>query len=257
MDLEGDIFSGLEGEPGELVVGDDPLRAPLPRGQGYELSFMHHKDPTMHSKPYFFTTQLGSPFPSYHSNPLPNFPARWCSIPNVRPPCESLTAPRIRLAPIELGKHINVLEKMTNAAASEGSQPHTRTLNLSHQALGDPYQAAALRAFVSLNRYIDTLNLNDNELEDILDLDLSEVRCLHLSHNNFVSFDGIPPLPKCEILHLKDNFLSGYSGLTKSKFPRLRYLTIDLNPIEHDPKLWDRLRDHIPTLEVRQELINH
>ena len=241
-------FGGDEAH--EFVVGDDPLNEPMPKGQGYELSFMHYKDGDLHNKPYFVTTQLGSPFPSYHMNPLPKFPARWTLIPNVRPPCESISAPRIRLAPQELAGKVQILDQMINAAAVEVEQPLPVTLNLSHQTLGDPYQYQALRAFLGVNRRVEVLNLNDNELEDIQDLVLTRVRVLHLSHNNFVSFDAIPHVPQCEVLHLKNNFLSGFSGLSKAKFPRLKHLTIDLNPIQHKENYFETIKSAIPTLET-------
>jgi hypothetical protein len=247
--MAANIFDGAaSGEGEELIVGEDPLAMPMPRGESFELSFMHYKEPHMHITAYFFTTQLGSPFPSYHSNPLPKFPARWTSIRGVKPPCESLAAPRIRLAPQELGPKVNVLEKMIEAGRTEGNQPMPAILNLSHQALGDPYQFTALRAFLSINKHVEVLNLNDNELDDIVELELGNVRVLHVSSNNFVSFDALPPLPRCHTLHLKNNFLSGFSGLSKSKFPSLLHISVDLNPIQHRENLVKTLKETIPTL---------
>lgn len=236
--------------PSEFEVGVDPRDADFPVGKGFELSFMHYKNPAMHSKPYFFTTQLGSPFPSYHSNPLPKFPARWTLINGVKPPCENLTAPRIRLAPQELVQKTDILRKMAECGVSESTQPHVTVLNLSHQALGDPYQYQALAAFLAVNRFVEVLNLNDNELEDITDLEpyLENVRVLHVGCNNFVTFDSLPKLPKCEELYLKNNFVSGFVGFTSSRFPSLKVIDIDLNPIEHVKKLEENIRDRVPTV---------
>lgn len=225
---------------------------PLPKGQGYQLSFMHHKDPSLHTKPYFLTSQLGAPFPSYHSNPQPRFPARWTLIPKVRPPVESILAPRIRLGPNELGQKIKILDKMNEAGYQEGTdQPMPVSLNLTHQCLGDPYQYEMLKAFLSVNSMVQVLNLNDNELEDITDLRMDHVVKLHLSLNNFVSFIALPAsLPMLEELHVKNNFLSTLVGFDSSRFPRLRRVSIDLNPLQHMENIFDEMHSRVPTLEV-------
>ena len=250
------IFDGPAVEDGnamEIDIGiTDPTQVPMPTGKGFNLSFMHYKDPTLHAKPYFFTSQLGSPFPSYHSNPQPKFPARWTLIPGVRPPCENLTAPRIRLAPQELVPKVDVFRKMRNVGHSESTQGDVKVLNLSHQCLGDEYQLYGLLAFLAINKEVEVLNLNDNELEDIIVLEevVKKVRVLHLSHNNFVAFDSLPYFPNLERLYVNDNFFSGFDGLTSSRFPKLKYINIDLNPIQHKHGVTVTFKDRLPTLEV-------
>lgn len=249
--LESSQSHNQEGDGDELIIGDDRKNENF-RGHGFQLSFMHHAEPKNHDKPYFFTTQLGAPHPSYHTNPLPSFPARWTTIPNVKMPCESIIAPRIRLGPQELERIFPTKQmlRMRDAASSEGSnQPKTTTLNLSHQALGDPYQYEAFVTFMALNKHVKVLNLNDNELEDITDLELPEVVRLHLSNNNFISFDALPDLPMCEELFLTDNFLSGLSGLSESKFPRLRVLNVVRNPVHHIANYRTIVLNQIATIE--------
>jgi hypothetical protein len=237
-------------------------------GHGYNLSFVHHKNRTAYDKPYFFASPVGAPFPSYHSNPMPNFPARWTQIPGVRPPCETLIAPRIRLAPKELtAERRTDMDRMRYTANEEyernrkgkldidGKESHEGTnveieaLNLSFQGLGDPYQYEAFVTFMDLNRNVRILNLNDNELEDITDLHLDTVVRLHLSRNNFVSFEGVPPLKNCEELFLSENFLSSFRGLNASNFPKLRVLNADHNPIAMTSDYREALKDAIPTLQ--------
>src|SRR3989338_9647967 len=72
----------------------------------------------------------------------------------------------------------------------EGSNVQVQSLNLAYQCLGDPYQYEAFVTFMDLNRNVKILNLNDNELEDINDLNLNSVVRLHVSRNNFVSFEA-------------------------------------------------------------------
>lgn len=223
----------------------------LMRGNGYELSFMAYHRPERHQLPYFFTSQLGAPFPSYHCNPTQKFPSRWTQIPNVRPPVENIVAPRIRLGPRELNEDKQqLMDEMRKAVRIEGkNQPKPRVLNLSHQALGDPYQYEALVTFLDLNRQIDELNLNDNELEDINDLDLENIRILHLSRNNIATFMSIPSLPNCKELYVCENFITGLSGLTSSKFPVLEKIGMAANPFERAEKSRETIAKTLKTLK--------
>ncbi len=220
-------------------------------GNGYNLSFVHHKHREAHDRPYFFASAIGAPFPSYHSNPMPNFPARWTDIEGANTPCENLTAPRIRLAPKELtNNNRDILAKMRATAEAEQNPPNQlESLNLAYQALGDPYQYEAFVTFMDLNRNVKVLNLNDNDLEDINDLNLTTVVRLHVSRNNFVSFEALPVLPNCEELFLSENFLSGFNGIDGKKFPKVRVLEVGLNPIAMLPNYREKLKKKIPSLE--------
>ena len=226
-------------------------RGPV-KGTGYDISFVHHKNRAAHERPYFFASPLGAPFPSYHSNPMPNFPARWTQIPGVVTPCETLLAPRVRLAPKELDQERrDALDKMRcTATAERGEQlAELESLNLGYQALGDPYQYEAFVTFMDLNRNVKVLNLTDNELEDITDLDLTSVVRLHLSNNNFVSFEALPPLPNCEELYLTENFVSGLRGLKKENMPKLRVLNVHHNPVALLTGYRKKLKRILPSLE--------
>jgi len=235
---------------GELFIeSEEQDKCLVPTGHGYEFGYMYYKNDQNNDSTYFYTTQLGAPFPSYHSNPLPNFPARWTSIPRVKPPVESVVAPRIRLGPRELSvKLVTIMGKIREAATSEEDQPLATTLNLSHQCLGDPYQYEAFVTFIDLNRFVRVLNLNDNELDDITDLDLPNCVKLYVSHNSFVSFYGLPELPVCEELYATNNFFSGLAGLSDSRFPKLRILNVDRNPIEHLEDYRKAIRERVPTV---------
>lgn len=237
---------------GELTIGDpaDLDRTRLPVGHGYELGYMYYKNDANHDSAYFTTTQLGTPFPSYHSNPLPEFPARWTCIPGVKPPVENVLAPRIRLGPRELTlKSQLLMTRIRDAATAEEEQPSAVTLNLAHQSLGDPYQYAAFVTFMDLNRFVRVLNLNDNELDDITDLDLPNCVKLFISSNSFVSFYAIPELPSCEEMYATNNFFSGFAGLDASRFPVLRILNVQKNPIQHLEDYRAAVQERVPTVE--------
>jgi Leucine-rich repeat (LRR) protein len=103
---------------------------------------------------------------------------------------------------------------------------------------------------MDLNRQVKLLNLNDNELEDISDLDLTNVVRLHLSHNSLVSFNALPPLPNCEELYVYNNFLSSLTGFTEERFPKLRILSIDHNPLNHLSQYRQQLKALVPTLQL-------
>ena len=243
-------MSGVFGS-GVFDEDDNPFartqERPVPRGHGYELSYMYHKHKELHRKPYFPTSQLGTPFPSYHTNPLPAFPARWTRIPGVRPPIESLTAPRVRLGPQELQERHATLGDIRKHGAGERTeeQPVAAMLNLCSQALGDTYQMPGFLAFMALHKTVVVLNLGDNELEDLSELELPCCKKLHLSKNNIVTFHALPQLPVCEALYLHDNFISSADGLHADKFPKLKSITLRKNPLEHRDDypafVWKRL----------------
>lgn len=224
-------------------------------GRGYQLSYAHHKHPQAHERPYFFASPLGAPFPSYHTNPMPNFAARWTQIPGVKDPVENLAAPRIRLAPRELTEEKrDMLERLRFTAVAEKAPPVEviEELNLGYQALGDPYQYEAFVTFMDLNRNVKVLNLTDNELEDITDLNLDSVVRLHLGNNNFVSLDALPSLPNCEELFMTENFISGFRGANNEqghKFPKLRVLNVVHNPVALYPGYRRKLKKEIPSLQ--------
>lgn len=205
---------------------------PLYMGTGYQLAAKEYMDPSAHNKRFYFTTKLGAPFPSYHSNPEPFFPPRWTSIRGSRLPVENITAPRIRLAPKELeDRHILYREMAATARRSVDAKPKPKVLNLSHQVLGDPYQLQALELMLSLNETVEVLNLNDNELDDISNLPLHNVRRLYLDQNHITSLLQVPPLPNCYELIITNNFITGYGGLDAERFPKLKKICVHGNPI--------------------------
>lgn len=256
MGKVGNFFSGAEDDDAPPVVFNDLdvdegiMRNNPVKGFGYNLSYCYYQDPGAHSKNFFFTSPLGDPFPSYQTSPTPDFPARWTLVPNIRMPCESLTAPRIRLAPAELKERQKVLQKMREAASKETNSPKPHCLNLAHQCLGDPYQYEAFVTFWDINNGARVLSLIDNELDDITDLDLSSVRKLYLSRNNFATFEMIPACSNLEELYLNENFITGLRGLTESRFPKLRKLEVKVNPLEEmGDEYKTKIRKAIPTLE--------
>lgn len=203
---------------------------------GYNLSYKRYKDPRGKTKGYYFTSPLGAPFPSYHSNPEAFFPPRWTTIRgDLKDPIENITAPRIRLAPKELEARHNILKQLQRESvrqnASSAPKPAPKVLNLCHQLLGDAYQFESLKLMLNLNSTVEILNLNDNELEDLRQLNLGNVRKLYLDQNSISSFWQIPPLPKCEELIVTNNFITGFSGLNEERFPKLKKLCVFGNPL--------------------------
>lgn len=202
-------------------------------GSNYELAAKYYRDPAGRDRSYYFTSQLGSPFPSYHNNPEPFFPPRWTSIRGVNIPVENITAPRIRLGPKELEQRHAMLKVLQSEARRQNvdERPKPKVLNLSHQVLGDPYQFESLKLMIALNDTVEVLNLNDNELDDIAQLDLKNVKKLYLDQNSITSFLLLPPLPNCVELVITNNFITGYSGLTQDRFPSLRKISVHGNPL--------------------------
>lgn len=251
--VKGLFGNGAEDDEAPVLVDDieeeDRAANPVP-GFGYNLSFCRYNDTDNRPKPFFYTTTLGDPFPSYHTNPSPNFPARWTLIDGVKMPCESLTAPRIRLSPIELKHKQRVLGRIRDAASMENQAPKPKVLNLSHQCLGDPYQFEAFVTFMDINKSVEVLNLTDNELDDITDLDLPNVKKLYASRNNFPSFQMLPPLPNVEAMYLNNNFITSFEGLTEERFPKLTRLSILHNPVEEhgEEEMRRRALKRIPRL---------
>lgn len=249
------FFSGAEDDEAPVLVDDiddsDLLRNNPVKGFGYNISYCHYQDLSAHPKSFFWTSPLGDPFPSYHNNPMPDFHARWTLIPNIKMPCESITAPRIRLGPTELKVRQKVLAKMRLASSRESQTPTPNVLNLSHQTLGDPYQYEAFITFWEINKTAQVLSLVDNELDDILDLDLTNVKKMYLSRNNFSTFHNIPEMPNCEELHINQNFITSTKGLTSSKYPKLRKLSMLANPAEElgMKELEEDIRSALPDLE--------
>eukprot|EP00658_Telonema_sp_P-2_P008776 TRINITY_DN13315_c0_g1_i6.p1 TRINITY_DN13315_c0_g1~~TRINITY_DN13315_c0_g1_i6.p1 ORF type:complete len:209 (-),score=77.44 TRINITY_DN13315_c0_g1_i6:91-717(-) len=161
---------------------------------------------------------------------------------------DSLTAPRIRLAPNELEEKFELIEQLHLAAGAQSVTPQPRVLNLCHQSLGDAYQYDCLRAFLRMNATIETLNLDGNELEDITDLHMPNVKKLYISENNFATFSSIPDMPNLEELYMKRNFITSTLGLSSGKFPRLKKICIFANPYEAKRDYRDELVKCLPTL---------
>lgn len=249
------FFAGAEEDEAPVLVDDiddsDLLKNNPVKGFGYSLSYCHYQDMGAHSKSFFWTSPLGDPFPSYHTNPMPDFAARWTLIPNINMPCESLTAPRIRLAPTELKHRQKVLGKMRDAASRESQAPKPYALDLAHQTLGDPYQYEAFTTFWDINKEAKVLTLVDNELDDILDLDLTNVKKIYLSRNNFSTFHNIPDMPNCEAMYINNNFITSVSGLTEDKFPKLKKLEMMANPVEESglEEYQRKIKKALPKLE--------
>ena len=252
--VSGFFSSNVEDDDAPAIVDDqleeETTEVNTIRGEGYQLSWTMHQDPNANSKSWFFTSPLGDPFPSYHTNPSPHFPARWTHVKGVKDPCESLTAPRIRLGPRELQYAADTIDKLAEAGYAEKSRTRAKVLNLAHQSLGDAYQFSSLVAFIDLNKTVEVLNLSDNQLEGITALNLRSVKKLYLSNNSFASFLAIPALPECEELHLSHNFITSTVGLTDGKFPKLRKISIYGNPIETQPNYRKQLARSLTSLVI-------
>lgn len=244
FDLDDNFGLDLDDIDDEVDIGEHRRS----RGNN-NLSYRFYKNRANHPRSWYFVSPLGDPFPSYHSNPEPDFPARWTNIPGVRPPVETITAPRIRLAPNELEKRVDIIAKIPAAARDATARPHPMVLNLAHQSLGDKYQYDTLRAFIELNSTIQILNLDGNELDDICDLNLSNVKKLYLSGNNFASFSNLPTMPRLEELYLKKNFITGTHGLSTDKFPMLKKLCLFANPIEANKEYRREIKAILPLLK--------
>jgi hypothetical protein len=242
-------------ELGDLASEDEIEKEHLEGqfGSNYELSFAYHAFPDAHPRSFYFTSQLGDPFPSYHSNPDPFFPPRWTSIKGVQLPVENLTAPRIRLAPKELEARHEVLDALTKAAiAQQGARPKPKVINLQSQRLGDPFQQRALLLFLELNKTAEVFNLSDNELEDLREFpQLTMCKKLFLADNNISSVEKMPPVfPNLEELVLTNNFITGFDGINKSRFPKLRVLKAYGNPVFSHEFFAENICKAIPTLQV-------
>lgn len=222
-------------------------------GSNYELSFAYHAFPDTHPRSFYFTSQLGDPFPSYHSNPDPFFPPRWTNIPGVQLPVENLNAPRIRLAPKELEARHEVLDALAKAAIAQGpKRPKPKVINLQGQRLGDPFQQRALLLYLELNKTAEVINLSDNELEDLRDYtQLTHCKRLYLADNNLSSLEKLPDcMPFLEELVITNNFITTFDGIDKDRFPKLRALKMYGNPIFCHEFFGERIAKALPTLKV-------
>jgi hypothetical protein len=232
-DTSNDAEDALQEEASGMLLSESSMASiPAYMGTGYELEAKYYQNPTGMERPYYFTSKLGAPFPSYHSNPEAFFPPRWTSVRDAKLPVENITAPRIRLGPRELESRHLLYKAMTREAAKlTDVRPKPKVMNLCHQVLGDPYQFEALKLQLTLNATVEVLNLNDNELDDITSLPLQAVKKLYLDNNSICSFLQIPDLPNCTELILTSNFITGYSGLEEKRFPKLRKICVHGNPV--------------------------
>lgn len=249
-DTNNEDDAALQEDASAMMLSESSMASiPAYMGTGYELEAKYYKDPTGMERPYYFTSKLGAPFPSYHSNPEAFFPPRWTSIRDAKLPVETLTAPRIRLGPRELEARHLLLKAMTREASKPTEhKPRPKVLNFGHQVLGDPYQFEALKLQLALNSTVEVLNLNDNELDDITSLPLDNVKKLYLDNNSVSSFLQLPPLPNCIELILTNNFITGFSGLEEERFPKLRKICVHGNPVCTNLKHRNEVVKRLPKL---------
>eukprot|EP00668_Euglena_longa_P000269 GGOE01000362.1.p1 GENE.GGOE01000362.1~~GGOE01000362.1.p1 ORF type:complete len:379 (-),score=68.72 GGOE01000362.1:217-1353(-) len=205
--------------------------------------------PGKHEEDHWWILRSGLPFPSYHSNPTRNFPARAVWMDGAQDLCEELRAPRIRLAPHELLERKYFLSAVQQKA-EEVKQPHRiESLNLSYQNLGEQYQYEQLLTFLRINAGVRVLSLTDNFLTDLQGVTLPFLEELFLARNNIQSFTDLPSFPLLKRLSLEENFIVNASGLNPQRFPQLRTLTLKMNPIANDQGYRQRVKQAHPALD--------
>eukprot|EP01013_Petalomonas_cantuscygni_P011616 TRINITY_DN25149_c0_g1_i1.p1 TRINITY_DN25149_c0_g1~~TRINITY_DN25149_c0_g1_i1.p1 ORF type:complete len:360 (-),score=35.24 TRINITY_DN25149_c0_g1_i1:204-1163(-) len=72
---------------------------------------------------HYLRLRSGLPFPCHSDNPERGFFMRWSQVPGVEEPCEHLTAPRVRLAPLELETRGRVLQAVRRRAEADRHLP--------------------------------------------------------------------------------------------------------------------------------------
>eukprot|EP00755_Sulcionema_specki_P006205 Sspe_Gene.34821::Locus_16908_Transcript_3_4_Confidence_0.400_Length_1816::g.34821::m.34821 len=256
-----DILARLLGEEEpdrEIVFTDAPPAAPASvvstertTERSYNLKRVPYLHPEEHTEPSYWILRSGLPFPSYHENPTRDLPARWTDIKGVKNPVEDIRAPRIREAPYQdqlIMKSMRFREAVKIRALEDEEVKRIHTINLSYQDLGDGYQADNLTTFLDMNRGVERLALTDNQLITIGQVHLPFLKVLHLSRNQFLTFNTIPAFPSLERMHLSYNFISNMEGCDNGKYPRLVELTLKGNPISDDKNYHKLVKRAVPTV---------
>lgn len=121
--------------------------------------------------------------------------------------------------PIQSLKYLNMSKNIINEFNYSKIFPNLTTLILDHCFLTSLIEFSD---FKSLN----TLSLSHNKICEDVDLELSNLQNLNVSHNNITSLSFIAKLQKLEVLDLSYNPLDDESIEIKIQFPKLRVLSI-------------------------------
>jgi len=125
-----------------------------------------------------------------------------------------------------------------------------QAVNLSYQALGDPYQLKNFERVLMRLVRCKQLQLIDNSLSDLSRVCLPNCTVLHLNRNCFQSFKKLPKCPNLENLNLTENNISKLNGLSSLKKCPLRSLVLTRNPVEYITNFRHKVFSALPQLEL-------
>ena len=123
-------------------------------------------------------------------------------------------------------------------------------MNLSYQALGDPYQLKNFERVLMRLLRCTKLQLMDNSLTDLSRVSLPNCTELHLNRNCFQSFKKLPKCPNLEHLNLTENNISKLNGLSSLKKCPLKSLVLTRNPVEYIGSFRHKVFSALPQLEL-------
>jgi len=123
-------------------------------------------------------------------------------------------------------------------------------VNLSYQALGDPYQLKNFERVLMRLVRCKQLQLMDNSLSELSRVCLPNCTMLHLNRNCFQSFKKLPKCPNLEYLNLTENNISKLNGLSSLKKCPLRSLVLTRNPVEYIANFRRKVFGALPQLEL-------
>eukprot|EP01064_Diplonema_japonicum_P031570 TRINITY_DN56_c1_g1_i1.p1 TRINITY_DN56_c1_g1~~TRINITY_DN56_c1_g1_i1.p1 ORF type:complete len:294 (+),score=59.15 TRINITY_DN56_c1_g1_i1:144-1025(+) len=248
---EEEEFSGqktFKSKDMEEASAEGGMEATAYREHTYNLQRVPYKNSQFCNEDSYWLLRSGMPFPSYHANPTRDMPARWVDIEGVKPPVEDLRAPRIRLAPQELERRGKMIDVIRIKAENDPRNAPVEILNLGYQDLGDSYQLSQLAAFLTVNRSVKKVCLTDNNLLSLIDVPLPSCKVLYLSRNQFITWDALPVMPSLQELYISYNFISNTNGLSLVKFPMLRKLVLEGNPLAEAPNYRSKVKKACPGL---------
>ncbi|GIQ79513.1 hypothetical protein KIPB_001490 [Kipferlia bialata] len=127
-------------------------------------------------------------------------------------------------------------------------------LNLSHQDLGDAYQATYLQHILGVQCQPKTapqllsIDLGHNRIESLSNMYLPHIQKLYMQGNSLESFKALPLCPRLEVLSIDSNQIETLQGL--ERFPLLRVLSVRDNPVATSFRFLERCVVMCPVLDV-------
>nr|XP_020835805.1 acidic leucine-rich nuclear phosphoprotein 32-related protein-like isoform X1 [Phascolarctos cinereus] len=143
-----------------------------------------------------------------------------------------------------------VLEKDKWEKWQQENWEECTNLNISFQALGDPYQADNLNRILRRLIRVRTLWLVDNSLTDLSAIRLPRCKELNVSKNCFTSFKQLPKIPETRHLSLAENQIATLSGLSSLQSTPLESLMLKRNPCEFHQNYRKQVFSSLPNLKV-------